>query len=210
MIIFPDPRLTSPEGLVAVGGPMTAEALVAAYEKGIFPWPQPGLPWLWFSPEQRGVIDFADQQFSRSVMRAVKDWEEAEISVNRAFTQVMEECRRQARKGQAGTWILPEMISAYTGLYQQGKALSLEVWKEGILVGGIYGVLSHCPRGAYFSAESMFHLETGASKCALYQLIQELKGRGFEWMDVQMVTNLVEMFGGKYISRDEFLGRLGI
>ncbi|MFN7455200.1 MAG: leucyl/phenylalanyl-tRNA--protein transferase [Pseudobdellovibrionaceae bacterium] len=210
MILFPDPRKTSPEGLVAVGGPMNAEALVAAYQKGIFPWPQPDLPWLWFSPQQRGVIDFADQQINRSVKRALRDWRGTEVSVNRAFTQVMEECRRQPRKGQAGTWILPEMIGAYTELFRQGKALSLEVWKGEVLVGGVYGVLSDCPRGRYFSAESMFHLETGASKYALFQLIQELKPLGLKWMDVQMVTGLVEMFGGKYISRDEFLARLGI
>ncbi len=204
---FPNPRESSPEGLVAVGGHMNAETLMAAYAKGIFPWPQEGVPWLWFSPDPRGVLDFADLHLSKSLKKLQRHSTDVwRVSVNEAFEHVMRECQMKPRPGQPGTWIMPEMIPAYGQLFNEGHALSVECWRGEQLVGGIYGVLSE----QYFSAESMFYHETGASKVALLHLIGELKRREHAWMDMQMVTSVVEALGGKYIPREEFLKRIGV
>lgn len=204
---FPDPRESSPEGLVAVGGTMDAATLWQAYNLGIFPWPQEDLPWLWFSPDPRGVLDFSELHIPRSLARRQRQvlgkWT---FTVNQAFDRVMVECQKKPRPGQPGTWIMPEMIPAYQALFQEGRALSVECWERTQLVGGIYGVLT--PK--YFSGESMFHHQTDASKLCLLYLIQDLKRRGLTWIDMQMVTPVVENLGGKYISREEFLGRIDV
>lgn len=130
--------------------------------------------------------------------------------MNTKFDEVMRACAAQVREGQAGTWIQEEMLEAYSDLFKLGEALSVEVWEKDRLIGGAYGVLMKCPAGRYFSGESMFHHETGASKVALNHLVRSLSQMNFAWMDTQMVTPVVESFGGKYITRDEFLLRLGV
>jgi len=202
MIEFPDPRITGPEGLVAVGGEWKADTLLAAYSKGIFPWPQPDLPILWFSPEHRGVLDFKELHIPRSLKKFAKhcDWI---FTRDQAFPEVMQACRRQARPGQDGTWILPEMIPAYNDLRKKGFATSVECWRDGVLVGGIYGVLLD----GLFSGESMFHHADNASKMCFLHMVKCLMELGHQWMDIQMITPLTKSFGGKYISREAFLKR---
>ena len=203
MVEFPNPRLTTPEGLVAIGGELNVETLLAAYKKGIFPWPQADLPMLWFCPDPRGVLDFNEFHIPRSVEKILRKAQWA-VTFNTAFSAVIAGCRAQPRPGQAGTWILPEMEKAYREFERAGNVLSVEVWEGTELVGGLYGVLSE----KYFSAESMFYTRSNASKLALIAVVEELSRRGHNWMDIQMVTSASEAFGGKYISRDEFLRRI--
>ena len=204
-IEFPNPRQATKEGLVAVGGTMNLETLRAAYRKGIFPWPQEGFPPLWFCPDPRGVLDFEDFHVPRSLKKFARkiDWL---FTVNEAFSEVIRACQDQPRPGQTGTWIVPQMVPAYEKLYRAGEALSLECWADGVLVGGIYGVLIN----GLFSGESMFHHVDNASKMALWKLVEHLQGMGHTWMDIQMVTDVTKQMGGKYIAREEFLQRRGL
>lgn len=207
---FPDPRVASPEGLVAYGGAWSADLVFQAYTQGIFPWPASednDQPILWFSPDPRGVLDFHEVHQSTSFKKFIRKQEKLNnwrISYNEAFLQVMQNCQLVKRPGQDGTWILDAMIPVYSELNTRGKAVSVEVWFEAELVGGIYGVLTE----HYFSAESMFYLQSNASKYALLKLIDWLVGKGFRWMDLQMVTEVSAAFGAKLISRDEFLKRI--
>lgn len=203
-LLFPAPETASPEGLVAVGGKLTVEALTEAYSRGIFPWPHDDYPMLWFSPDPRGVLDFADLHVPRSLERFIRKsaWK---FEMNTAFREVMENCRQQKRPGQDGTWIRPEMLDAYERMFRLGKALSGEVRDEdGALVGGIYGVWLN----GVFSGESMFFKKPNASKVALLKMVEWLVSQGCAWMDIQMVTAVTESLGGKYIPRAEFLTRL--
>ncbi|MBX2996540.1 MAG: leucyl/phenylalanyl-tRNA--protein transferase [Bdellovibrionaceae bacterium] len=204
-IEFPNPRHSTKEGLVAVGGTMNVETLRAAYRKGIFPWPQEGMPPLWFCPDPRGVLDFKDFHVPRSLKKFANkiDWL---FTVNEAFSEVVRACQNQPRPGQTGTWIVPQMVPAYEKLHASGEALSLECWEDGVLVGGIYGVLIE----GLFSGESMFHHTDNASKMALWKLVEHLETLGHTWMDIQMVTDVTKQMGGKYIAREEFLQRRGL
>jgi leucyl/phenylalanyl-tRNA--protein transferase len=206
MLYFPSARAPIDQGLIAVGGDFSVEVLKEAYQKGIFPWPQEGYPILWFSPDPRGVLDFKDFHVAESLKKFAKKNSHWEFTINEAFQRVVHECRLQARPDQKGTWILPEMEDAYAELWDEGLALSLEVWDGEDLIGGIYGV----HMSGLFSGESMFHHQSNASKMALWKLVEHLKALGHRWMDIQMVTPLLESFGGKYISRDEFLTRKGL
>lgn len=202
---FPDPREETMEGIVAVGVPVTVENLIQAYSQGIFPWPHEGYPMLWFCPDERGVIDFAEVDPPKSFMKWYrKHRAEFQITINQDFAGVIENCRRQKRPGQEGTWITVKMLKTYIQLHAQGGAMSLEVWKDQQLVGGIYGVQSE----QVFSCESMFYKISNASKLALYELILHFKSQGKTWMDVQMVTDVCGQFGGKLISKHEFLDRI--
>jgi leucyl/phenylalanyl-tRNA--protein transferase len=204
-IDFPDPREAMAEGIIAIGGLLDPGTLYTAYSQGIFPWPHPDYPLLWFSPEKRGVIEFADVQLHRSFKKFLRQHEdEFQITMDQAFPQVVRECAKQPRPGQDGTWILPSMIKAYLDFHKAGFAHSLEVWHDRHLVGGIYGVFVK----GVFSGESMFYKTPNASKLALYHLIQILKSWGLEWMDIQMVTPVTESFGGKYLTREAFLQKL--
>jgi leucyl/phenylalanyl-tRNA---protein transferase len=203
---FPDPRAPIDEGLIAVGGDLEPQTLLAAYAKGIFPWPQEGLPLLWFSPDPRGILEFADLHIPRSLRKFAKQNPKLTFTINRAFPELISSCRRQFRKDQKGTWILPEMEVAYNKLFQMGHILSLECWESGQLVGGIYGVIID----GFFSGESMFHARPNASKMCLWKLVEHLQNQGQTWMDIQMVTPLLAVFGGKVIPREEFLQKRGI
>lgn len=204
-IVFPNPRRATPEGLVAYGGSIEPTTLRAAYRKGIFPWPQEGAPLLWFSPDPRGVLDFDEFHVPRSLAKFAKrsKWM---FTINEAFREVMLACQRQSRPGQAGTWIVPEMVPAYEKLHEAGEALSLECWEDGVLIGGIYGVLLD----GLFSGESMFFIRSNASKMCLWRVVEHLKTLGHTWMDIQMVTDVTAQMGGKYIAREEFLQRRGL
>lgn len=207
MEIFSEPHGETFEGIIAAGGSLNSELLIFAYDHGIFPWPHEGYPLLWFCPDERGVIDFADLHLPRSFKKWLrKNRSQYTVSMNQQFQEVLRECRLQKRKGQNGTWINADIEKNYLKLHQFGHAYSLEVRRNNVLVAGIYGVQSQ----RYFSCESMFHKEDNTSKLALYELIKYLEGIGHTWVDIQMVTEVCESFGGKLISKREFLLRIGI
>lgn len=205
---FPDPRSAGAEGLVAVGGDLETQTLIEAYRHGIFPWPQEGLPLLWFSPEERGFIDLkkdlpVPSRFQRKLEKWLREGR-VEVRVDTAFREVLSHCRVSKRKGQDGTWILPEMVEAYVRLHEKGLAHSIETYLDGQLAGGLYGVFIE----GVFSGESMFHSQADAGKVALLALLKILREATFDFVDVQMVTPVVASFGGELISRDDYLNRL--
>ena len=185
------------------GGVLSTETLRLAYAQGIFPWPQEGYPLLWFSPPERGLLFFDQFKIPKTTQKKIKQ-KEFEIKFNTDFKQVIENCSKIPRNHETGTWILPEMIDAYIDLHQQGEAICVEAWKNNKMVGGLYGVLMK----GVFSGESMFFKESEASKVCLVELVNHLKTQGHEWIDIQMVTPLLEQFGGEYIARKKFLAML--
>jgi leucyl/phenylalanyl-tRNA--protein transferase len=203
--MFPDPESATPEGIIAIGGDLSVERLRAAYTVGIFPWPQRGFPLLWFSPPQRGILRFKNFKVPKSTQRKIRQ-KAFKVTLNQAFDEVIENCAKVPRTSDSATWILPEMIEAYKELHRQGYALSFEAWQKDKLVGGLYGVLFN----GVFSGESMFHKKSEASKVCLVHTVEHLKSLGHRWMDIQMVTPLLEQFGGEYIPRKTFLNLLRV
>lgn len=202
-IQFPNPSKSTEDGIVATGGALTVDFLVSAYSQGIFPWPHEGYPLLWFCPWERGILEFEDLHFSKSLRKMDRhtSWT---TTADKDFAAVIKNCAELPRPGQAGTWITDEVMSAYIELHRAGYAHSVEVWEGEVLVGGIYGVFVK----NVFSAESMFYHRSNASKWAFMQLVTFLQKRGLEWMDVQMVTNVSQSFGAKVVSQKEFLDKL--
>lgn len=205
-IDFPNPATTQTiEDVIAVGGDLNVENLIYAYSLGIFPWPHEGYPLLWFCPEERGIIDFKDLYIGRSLQKWIKKNESLiEVRINHDFPAVIKNCRKQKRAGQKGSWINSAIEKSYTELSQIGGALSLECYIQGQLVSGIYGVMSK----KYFSCESMFFKIDNGSKFAFIKLVHHLQSLGHSWMDLQMITEVSGAFGGKYISKFEFLQRI--
>ncbi|MBX3028052.1 leucyl/phenylalanyl-tRNA--protein transferase [bacterium] len=203
IIQFPDPRTASPEGIVAIGGDLHPESVLAAYRQGIFPWPVEKLPLLWFCPAERGVLELARLHLPRS-LRRVRRLAPYTFSIDRDFTAVIRACAATPRPGQHGTWITPAVIAAYCRLHAMGIAHSVEAWSDGALVGGVYGV----DVDGAFAAESMFHHRANASKLALLHLIDHLRSRGLDWIDVQTLTPHMKRLGAELVPRDEFLARL--
>ena len=203
-IVFPPIESATEDGLVAIGGDLEVDTLVEAYRQGIFPWPvSVEFPLAWFSPDPRGVLDFEDLHVSRSFKKFLNH-NHFEVTFNQAFEQVIKSCARAPRKDQPGTWITPGIIDGYIKLFAAGLAYSVEVWDQNRLIAGIYGV----SMGDFCSGESMFTIEDNASKLGLYKLCERLKSRGIHFLDTQMVTTVVEQFGGKYIPRQDFLKRV--
>ena len=200
---FPDPRWADREGVVLVSDELSTDILLEAYSFGIFPWPHPSYPILWFSPDPRGVLDFSEFHIGRSLKKAMSR-DNYEITYNRCFSRVIEVCARTPRSQEEGTWITDPMIRAYKRFHEEGYAHSVECWMDGELVGGIYGVYV----ANVFSGESMFHLKPNASKYCLVHLVEKLKSMGGQWMDIQMVTENLKAFGGKSISRKDYITRL--
>ena len=200
---FPDPRSANPEGVVAIGGDLHPDTLQLAYRQGIFPWPVEGLPLLWFSPAERGVLEFARLHVSRSLARARKRTS-LQFSIDRAFPSVIRACADTPRPGQDGTWITPQIVAAYTRLHRMRIAHSVEAWDGGRLVGGVYGV----DVDGAFSAESMFYHQPYASKLALLHLVDHLRGHGLDWLDIQVLTPHLARLGARPVPREEFLERL--
>jgi leucyl/phenylalanyl-tRNA--protein transferase len=203
LIDFPDPRVTSYEGIVAFGGELSAGNLIRAYESGIFPWPIEGWPLPWFCPEQRAVLEFKDLHLPRRLLR-VRRTSGFRFTIDAAFERVIRACAHVRRPRESGTWINPEVIHAYVELHQLGRAHSAEAWIGDRLVGGMYGVDS----GGAFGGESMFYLEPYASKLALLHMIDHLAERGLDWFDAQVMTPHMEVLGTREIPRDAFLGKL--
>jgi leucyl/phenylalanyl-tRNA---protein transferase len=200
---FPDPRLSKdPDGVIAVGGEFSTDLLFEAYSKGIFPWPIDGMLELpWFSPDPRAILEFDRLHISKSLSRTLNA-AKFKFTVDEHFDDVIDHCAKVPRRGQHGTWITDELLDGYLDLHRQGYAHSVEVWDDSEnLVGGIYGVSVL----GTFSAESMFHLKTGASKAALMFLMAWLRDRGLSWIDIQQMTPHLEKMGARSIPRVEFL-----
>lgn len=202
--LFPplDTALTEPNGLLAAGGDLSPQRLIEAYRSGIFPWFNEGEPILWWSPDPRMVLLPGEFKISRSLGKILKKGN-YEIHIDSAFSQVMQACAAP-RKGRAGTWIHPQMISAYTTLHQMGLAHSVETWVDGELAGGLYGVA----QGKVFFGESMFSRTPNASKIALVYLVNQLQRWDFGMIDCQMKTSHLASFGAREIPRAEFSQRL--
>jgi leucyl/phenylalanyl-tRNA---protein transferase len=201
---FPDPAraLRDPNGLLAFGGDLSPQRLIAAYSRGIFPWYSEGDPLLWWSPDPRCVFATDGVHVSRRLQRTLNN-SEWTLSLDRAFARVMRECAAP-RAGEPGTWITPEMLAAYTRLHELGYAHSLEVWSGEALIGGIYGVAI----GRAFSAESMFSRANDASKCALIGLCRALHGWGFPLLDAQVPNPHLRRMGAITLPRADYLQRL--
>jgi len=203
IVAFPDPRTASREGIVGAGGDLHPQSLLLAYRQGIFPWPVEGQPLLWFCPAKRAILRFSDLHIPRSLQRARRQ-HGFHFTIDEAFPAVIRACAAAPRPQQDGTWITPGIVQAYTRLYELRIAHSVEAWQGDRLVGGVYGV----DIDGAFAAESMFYLAPNASKLALLNLIDHLKSRGLEWIDIQVMTPHLERLGAKMISRDAFLERL--
>lgn len=204
-VAFPDPELAEPDGLVAVGGDLSPERLLAAYAHGIFPWYSEGEPILWWSPDPRWVLLPQELHVPASLRKTMRHGT-YRLTADRAFAQVVDRCARKRRPGQWGTWITRDMRAAYVRLHAMGFAHSVEAWDGATLAGGIYGVSLG---GAYFG-ESMFADRPDASKAALVGLVTTLESWGFGMVDCQVHTEHLERFGARGIPRHEFLERLRI
>lgn len=202
-LYFPDPRATDRNGLLAVGGDLSAERLELAYKSGIFPWFDQDEPILWWSPPKRMVLFFDEVRISKSMRQIIRNGGFS-VTFNKEFPAVIAACRHAYRKGQHGTWITEEMEQAYIELHKRGLAKSVEVWKEGELVGGLYGVES----GKVFCGESMFSRIANASKVAFFALAAKLQADGFHLLDCQLHNDHLQSLGCREIDRDDFLGVL--
>ncbi len=197
---FPPPQIANDDGLLAIGGDLSAERLLLAYRSGIFPWFNEELPILWYSPDPRMVLFGEDLRLNRSLRKALKK-RPYEIRLDTAFREVIESCADVPRPGQDGTWITQDMIEAYVHLHEMGFAHSAEAWYEGELVGGVYGV----SLGSAFFGESMFARANDASKIAFSALVKQLLRWSIHIIDCQVYTDHLAHFGAKEISRSEFL-----
>lgn len=203
-VVFPPLHTATPEGLLAVGGDLSVETLLVAYKQGIFPWPiSSDSPLTWFSPDPRGILNIEKFHISKSFQRFLKK-SPYTINFNQNFPGVIEQCALTKRKHEKGTWISEEIIEGYTNLFDAGYAYCVEVYEEDMLVGGLYGTCI----GEIISGESMFHHADNASKVALCSLVEILKRKNIKWLDTQMVTPIVESFGGEQIPRVQFVTML--
>jgi leucyl/phenylalanyl-tRNA--protein transferase len=196
-IWFPKPELADPDGLLAVGGDLSAERLMLAYHHGIFPWYSDETPILWYSPHERFVLFPEKLKISSSMKKIIKS-DRFKITLNAAFDQVIEVCANISRQGEHGTWITSEMKAAYMALNRLGYAHSAEVWENGVLVGGLYGVIVN----SVFCGESMFSKASNASKAALIWLCQNMS---YSMIDCQVYTPHLASLGAELISRNDYL-----
>jgi leucyl/phenylalanyl-tRNA--protein transferase len=195
--------LAEPNGLLAAGGDLSPERLLAAYRHGIFPWYSDGQPILWWSPDPRMVLYTSELRVSRSLAKRVRSGM-FEVRIDSAFRGVVEACASVPRGRQRGTWITPEIIAAYLELHRRGYAHSVESWRDGRLVGGLYGLAL----GRIFFGESMFARETDASKVALVQLVGKLRELDVPLVDCQQETAHLAAFGARPIGRERFAAHL--
>lgn len=199
---FPDPRLADNEGLVAVGGDLSPERLLHAYDEGIFPWFSEGYPPLWWCPNPRATLPLDGLHVSRSMRRTLRT-ASYRVTWNHAFNEVVQAC---GAGRSAGTWILPEMAAAYAALHRLGHAHSLEVWVGDTLAGGLYGV----QRGGLFAAESMFHRVRDMSKVALLYCGASLLRAGMGLVDVQFLSSHLASLGAREVSREAYLAAVRV
>ena len=195
---FPHPNDASPEGIVAYGGDLSPSRLMLAYRSGIFPWYSAGDPILWWSPDPRLILELDEFKLHKSLRKKIPQFE---IRFDTAFSTVIRACSTVPRGTQKGSWIVPSMIEAYETLHGLGYAHSVEAYQEGVLVGGLYGVVV----GKVFCGESMFAHVTDASKVAFASLVEMLKEQGCKFVDCQVPTNHLKSLGAKEVSRKLFL-----
>ena len=194
--------LKNPNGLLAAGADLSLGRLLEAYRRGVFPWYSGGQPPLWWSPDPRMVLFCGELKVPRSLAKSMRN-KGYELRIDTAFPEVLKGCS-EPRKYEPGTWLGPDMRVAYARLHQAGYAHSFETWRDGELLGGLYGVAL----GRMFYGESMFSRATDASKVALVALVQHLAQKGFPLIDCQMHTPLLESLGARAIPRREFLRAL--
>ena len=197
-IEFPEVDKANKDGLLAIGGDLSPERLILAYQQGIFPWYEVGEPILWWSPDPRFVL-FPDKlKVSKSMKQVLKNCDYT-VTVNKAFAEVIEQCSKIKRNGQLGTWITNPMIEGYIELHQLGYAKSIEVWSNNTLVAGFYGIdLTN----NVFCGESMFTKESNASKVGFISFIQNTN---YKLIDCQLYTNHFNSLGAEEMSREMFL-----
>ncbi|MES2376537.1 MAG: leucyl/phenylalanyl-tRNA--protein transferase [Bacteroidota bacterium] len=199
-LLFPDPELAEPDGLLAVDGDLSTERLLLAYQNGIFPWYSDDTPILWYSPHERFVLFPAELKISSS-MRRVLNSNRFKVTFDTCFADVIEECSTVGRKDQDGTWITADMKAAYIKLHQDGHTHSIEIWQDNELVGGMYGVAV----GEVFCGESMFSKVSNASKTAVITLCQSGK---YKLLDCQVYSDHMESMGARMINRKEYMSML--
>lgn len=197
---FPDvaDALTDPDGLLAAGGDLDPKRILVAYRKGIFPWYDNGQPILWWSPDPRCILRPADLHLSRRLRQQIRN-SSAELRFNQAFSDVIRACAGE-RKSQQGTWITDDMMAAFEQLHGDGWAHSVEIWEDGQLVGGVYGLCI----GRVFFGESMFSARPNTSKMALLGLTRQMHAEGLELLDCQVVSQHLVTLGASTIDRAEF------
>ena len=199
-LFFPPVEEANYDGILAVGGDLSVERLLLAYNNGIFPWFDEDDPILWWAPPERMVVSPMDYKVSKS-MRNILNRNIFEVTINNDFDSVINNCQKIVRKGQAGTWISSEIIKAYTELHKLGKVISFEVWQNNELVGGLYGV----DLGYVFCGESMFSKVPNASKVAFVKLIEYLKVNNYKLLDCQVHNDHLEKLGAFEITRELFM-----
>ncbi len=199
-LTFPHPSLAEPGGLLAVGGDMSAERLILAYRNGIFPWFEEDGQFFWYSPDPRWVLFPPELRVQKS-MRSIFNRHKFRYTLDTAFDQVIRACSETPRGGQDGSWITESFVEGYTRLHEQGVAHSMEVWQDGVLAGGLYGIAL----GKIFYGESMFSRAPNASKAGFITLTQALERAGFWLIDCQQQTAHLESLGARGISRQLFL-----
>ena len=202
-IAFPLPEIAEPDGLLAVGGDLTPQRLVAAYRLGILPWYSKGDPILWWSPSPRLILEPHDLHLSRRLARTMRQGRFT-VTMDTSFREVITACAQVPRHGQPSTWIVPEMIEAYCALYEARIAHSVECFDEGKLVGGLYGVA----RGGIFFGESMFSAAPDTAKISLAVLCHHLIKWKFTMIDCQMTTPHLMRLGALEVNQNEFTARL--
>ncbi|PCJ42184.1 MAG: leucyl/phenylalanyl-tRNA--protein transferase [SAR86 cluster bacterium] len=202
---FPDPEhaLKEPNGLLAVGGDLSLERLIAAYKLGIFPWYEAGQPILWWSPDPRMVLFPSELHISKSLNKVLSK-QVYKVTFDQGFAAVILACAQQRSKNRDDTWITNEMQQAYINLHNAGWAHSVEVWEGNELVGGLYGIAM----GRIFFGESMFNMRDNASKVAFVHLVQRLNSKGFTLIDCQVSSEHLTSLGAREIKREKFMGYL--
>lgn len=194
--------MAEPDGLLAIGGDLSPERLLLAYRKGIFPWYE-GDHILWWSPDPRFVLFPEDFKHSRSVGKELEK-NEFDFTINKAFRDVIRNCKDIPRPGQEGTWITDEVEKAFTRMHELGYAHSAETWQHEKLVGGLYGIRL----GKVFFGESMFSKISQASRFTFSFYVEQLKKEGVELIDCQVYTSYLESMGAKMIPREDFVQKL--
>lgn len=201
-LFFPPTTQAEEDGLLAIGGDLSTERLMLAYHSGIFPWFNEGQMALWWSPDPRMVLKPKEVYVSKSMRKILRN-NTFKVTFNQNFLEVILHCKRIKRDGQHDTWITNSMVASYVKLHQQGHAISVEVWKQDQLVGGLYGIDL---RGkGVFCGESMFSLESNASKAGFITLSRKLEKENYQLIDCQMYTDHLASLGATEIPRTEFL-----
>ena len=201
-IWFPNPNEADDDGLLAVGGDLSIKRLMHAYRSGIFPWFEEEQPILWWSPNPRMVLFPEKFKVSKSLQKTIHK-KKFTITFNQCFSEVISNCSHIKRNGQQGTWITNNMQEAYLSLHKLGFAVSVEVWYDDKLVGGLYGI--DLPQKKIFCGESMFSKISDASKVGFYFLVEKLKEKNYQLIDCQMYTPHLESLGAEEIERVKFL-----